>query len=236
MNQFEKNFDSLNLTSCKLLHYFDIYEKHFSRFKKRCPTILEVGIDKGGSLELWGRYFGWNCNIYGVDSDGECEEISLPNTKILIGNQFDVDFWEDVKGKIPKIDIFIDDGSHVMEHQIVTYESIFDHISDDGIYLCEDTHTSYYNSHNGGYKKDGNFIEYTKNIVDYINAWHWGVPDGSNVNNPIEHWVKDNNSDSEHLSLTKRVNSIHYYDSVVVLEFKKNNNPPSWLHHIGVIK
>lgn len=227
MNQFEKHFRSLNLNSHKLLHYLDIYEKHFSRFKKRCPTILEVGINNGGSLELWGRYFDWDCKIYGVDLNEECEKINLPKTKILIGNQSDASFWEDVKIKTPKIDIFIDDGSHMMEHQIVTYESIFDHISDDGIYLCEDTCTSYYNSYGGGYKKDGTFIEYTKELVDYINAWHWGFSDNPNVHF-TEYWVQDY-LDSEHLFFTKKVNSIHYYDSVFILEFKKNNNPPSIL-------
>jgi hypothetical protein len=102
----------------------------------------------------------------------------------------------------------IDDGGHMMHQQIVSYEELFPHIKEDGVYLCEDLHTSYWLDCGGGHKRRGSFIEYSKNFIDYLNAWH-----------------------SEQKSLrvndfTKAVDSITYYDSVIVIEKKRKYNPP----------
>jgi hypothetical protein len=66
----------------------------------------------------------------------------------------------------------IDDGGHTMKQQINTFEEFFTSIAENGVYLCEDVHTSYWSKYGGGYKKSGTFIEYSKNFIDYINAWH----------------------------------------------------------------
>src|SRR5215472_13475880 len=42
----------------KYTHYFDIYERHFSRFRGREVNVLEIGVYSGGSLEMWRDYFG----------------------------------------------------------------------------------------------------------------------------------------------------------------------------------
>src|SRR5215475_1712557 len=46
-------------------HYFDIYHRHFSRFRDRAVRVLEIGIYSGGSLEMWRDYFGPRCQIFG---------------------------------------------------------------------------------------------------------------------------------------------------------------------------
>ena len=58
----------------KWLFYFDIYEKHFSRFRGKDINILEIGIQNGGSTKMWKNYFtDKNVNnkvtIYGIDID-----------------------------------------------------------------------------------------------------------------------------------------------------------------------
>jgi hypothetical protein len=42
----------------KWVHYFPIYERHFSGFVNRAATFIEIGVSKGGSLQLWKRYLG----------------------------------------------------------------------------------------------------------------------------------------------------------------------------------
>ena len=37
----------------KWFHYFDIYERHFERFRGKNPTMLEIGVFGGGSLAMW---------------------------------------------------------------------------------------------------------------------------------------------------------------------------------------
>lgn len=188
-------------------HYFDIYERHFSRFRNREIVILEIGVSQGGSLQMWKEYFGPKAKIYGIDIDPRCKDLEEENIQIFIGSQSDKKFLQHVKASIPVIDILLDDGGHTMNQQIVTFEQLFDHVKEDGVYFCEDTHTSYWLEYGGGYKRQRTFMEYSKNFVDFINAYH-----------------------SEQRSLkvtdfTKSVQSVHFYDSIVVLEKGKRQAP-----------
>lgn len=39
--------------------YFDAYHRHFNRFRTQAKiTIVEVGVQSGGSIEMWQAYFG----------------------------------------------------------------------------------------------------------------------------------------------------------------------------------
>ena len=87
--------------------------------------------------------------------------------EIYIGNQSDINFWEDFFTKIGKIDILLDDGGHGNAQQVVTLNGSINNINDDGIIVVEDVHSSYL-------KKFGNpsknyFINYSKYLIDIIN-------------------------------------------------------------------
>lgn len=208
MNDLEKYFRQNNDRLIhKWIHYFDVYDRHFSRFRGKEITILEIGVSQGGSLQMWKDYFGPKAKIYGVDVNPQCKELEEENIKIFIGSQADRSFLQEVKRAVPPIDILIDDGGHTMQQQIVTYEEMFGHVKDNGVYLCEDLHTSYWLKFGGGYKRRGTFIEYSKNFIDYLNAHH-SEQKGLKVN-----------------SFTESVDSIHYYDSILVLEKKKRGAP-----------
>jgi len=56
----------------KWLHYFEIYHRYFKKFRGRDVHILEVGVARGGSLEMWRDYFGPKSNIYGIDINEKC--------------------------------------------------------------------------------------------------------------------------------------------------------------------
>lgn len=214
MNKFAKFFweeKKRNIVS-KWHHYLEIYDTHFKQFQGKNPVILEVGVQKGGSIEMWNYYFDNKCTIYGIDIDPKCKDIeqSFNNVKIITGDQANADFWTDLKSKIPKIDILIDDGGHGMDQQIITYESMFHHISDNGIYLCEDLHTSYWPEYKGGLKKPNTFIEYSKNFIDLINAYH----------------IREVYPRYNDLTFRKATNSIHYYDSVIVIQKRVDHIVP----------
>ena len=110
--------------------------------------------------------------------------------------------------RLPRIDVLIDDGGHTMGQQINTYEELFPYIEENGLYLCEDTHTSYRPNYGGGYKKRNTFVEYSKDFIDYINAWHSTQKDKLAVT-----------------EFTKSVHSLHYYDSVLVVEKRPMEKP-----------
>ena len=57
-------------------HYLDIYDKHFKKFQGKNPKILEIGVYKGGSIDMWKWYFG-ECTIYAIDIDPACKALEI---------------------------------------------------------------------------------------------------------------------------------------------------------------
>jgi hypothetical protein len=216
LNDFEKIFYSNNhiLKSVKFDKYLKIYDLYFKKFKNKNPVILEIGLYDGGSLELYNKYFEGKCTIYGVDIMKRCEEIptqlGVNNINITIGNQGSPIFWKRFLKDKPKFDIIIDDGGHKCHQQLTTYEKLYEHMNDDGIYLVEDCHTSYWKQYGGGLNVGTSFIEYTKELIDLLNADHHRKND------------KHKNKCNGNTKFARQTNSIHFYDSVVVLEKEKN--------------
>lgn len=192
----------------KWADYFDIYHRHFRRFRGRSPVVLEIGVHEGGSLEMWREYFGEGCRIYGVDIDARCAACAGEGISVLIGNQADRAFLARLRRELPRIDVLIDDGGHRVADQIAAFEELFPHLSETGLYLCEDVHTSYWEQYGGGLGKPGTFIEFSKALVDRLNAWHWQD-------------IKQVSADP----FARGAWSIAFYRSVVVVE-KRPMGPP----------
>jgi hypothetical protein len=186
-------------------HYFDIYERYFNKYRNKPVTILEIGVSHGGSLELWEKYFGDNVVIYGLDIEPRCKSFEKDNVKIFTGSQSDRKYLQWLKTQIPKVDILLDDGGHRMKQQIITFEELFDHVKDDGIYICEDCGTSYWPDYGGGFRRRGTYIEYCKRLIDKLNAWYMH---------------KDKIDD-----FTRIVQSVCFYDAMVVIEKKPMQAP-----------
>lgn len=189
----------------KWRHYFEVYDRHFQRFRGRKINILEIGAAHGGSLDMWNDYFQGNATIYSVDINPECKKYENLYTHVFIGSQEDKQFLKQLHDTLPDLDILIDDGGHTMKQQLTTFEFLFDKVKADGIYICEDLHTSYFKYFGGGYKKRRSFIEFSKNFIDKLHAWH----------------TKDIPVDD----FTRSVHSLHYYDSMLVIE-KREMEPP----------
>ncbi len=121
---------------------------------------------------MWKNYFGSQAKIYGLDIDPQCKKLEEDQIKIFIGDQANRDFLRELRDEIGTIDILIDDGGHTMVQQINTFNELYSAVSETGIYLVEDLHTSYWEDFGGGYERPGSFIEYAKGFIDSINAWH----------------------------------------------------------------
>ena len=87
--------------------------------------VLEFGVSQGGSLEMWKEYFGPGVRLFGVDINPECRRFEEDGVRILIGDQGDRDFLRSIAKTLPPIDILIDDGGHMVEQQIATFEELF---------------------------------------------------------------------------------------------------------------
>ena len=191
----------------KWMHYFEIYDRHFSKFRNKPLSLIEFGVSHGGSLQMWKNYFGPQATIYGVDIDPRCAGLGEENITIIMGNQEDRASLRGIKNSLPKFDIIIDDGGHTMMQQIITFEEMYDHLNEGGIYLCEDLLTSYMSGYAGGCRAPNTFIEYSKKLIDQLNAWHSEQRD----------FVVD--------EFTRTTFSMHYYDSVLVIEKRAMKRP-----------
>lgn len=190
-------------------NYLEVYEKFFSKYREQEIVFLEIGVAHGGSLKMWRKFFGEKALIIGVDVNPECKKFEEENTKIFIGSQEDKKFLTYLKTQIPVVDILLDDGGHTMKQQITTFNMLFNHVKEDGIYACEDLHTSYFKSYGGGYKKKNSFIEFSKNFIDNLHGWHKEADKKTKMFNHI----------------SRSVLSLHYYDSIIVIEKRLMKEP-----------
>lgn len=195
-------------------HYFDIYHRHFARFRNRNVTILEIGVSHGGSLQMWKNYFGESARIVGVDIDERCRTLKEPGIEIYIGNQEDRGFWRQLKKRLPRLDIVIDDGGHTMTQMRTAFEELYEAVRAGGVYLVEDTHTCYWEEFGGGRNRPESFIEYAKNLIDELNAHHHRQVSPPAIGR-----------------FTRTTSSIVFYDSVVV--FEKGNPGRPFASHTG---
>lgn len=197
MNKLEKIFYKSEHSSDKWQPYFEVYERHLSKFRNKEFKLVEVGVQKGGSLDMWGSYFP-QAKIIGIDIDPECSNLkySNPNIELVTGNQEQPEFWDSFLSD-HEIDAFIDDGGHTMTGQIMTFEKVFPKLKLGGVYICEDTHTSYMPGYVGGAIGNKVFINYARRMIDDLH----------------DDWTK-NKRPLGFEDLT----SIHFYDSIVVFE------------------
>jgi SAM-dependent methyltransferase len=197
-------FWNLEKGSTKWSGYFDVYERHLSKFIGKAPRILEIGVLGGGSIEMWLKYFGEGTQVIGVDIDPECLDYKYDgNAKVVMGDQSSPEFWDKFLSDQNGFDIVIDDGSHIMLHQITTLNKLFPRLNVGGVYICEDTHTSYWPQPWGGsFRGAGTFLEHSKRTTDILNQQHF---QGS----PIM---------PEVLSNYQCLYSVAFYNSMVVFE------------------
>jgi predicted O-methyltransferase YrrM len=184
----------------KWMHYFDIYHRHFEKFRGEPVVVVEFGVSQGGSLQMWRNYFGDRATIYGIDIDERCASLAGPGTHILIGDQEDRDFLRSVGERTGPIDVLIEDGGHKMGQQIATFEEMYPLVKEGGVFLIEDLHTSYWEEYGGGYRRPNTFMRRAKKLTDQLNAWH----------SRDSRFVVD--------EFTRTTRSMHFYDSIVVFE------------------
>ena len=195
------------LTVHKWHHYIPIYEKQLKKFKGRDIRFLEIGVYKGGSLEMWRKYLGSEADIYGIDIDKSCLEFSGKHGQVRIGSQDDKDFLLSVISEMGGLDIVIDDGSHDMKHVHQTLQILFPLMNDGGVYIVEDLHTAFWRRFNGGFDSKHNFFSTLFLLSKDMHSWYHGrqrvLP-----------------------SISNKLAGIHIYDSLVVLD-KAKMFPPT---------
>lgn len=186
----------------KWLHYFEVYHRHLAKFVGRAVTVLEIGVFSGGSLQMWKRYFGERSQLHGVDIQDACRAHEGKGISIHIGDQSDREFWQKFRKTVPSIDVVIDDGSHIAEHQRITCEELLPILNPGGVYICEDIHGR------------NSFCDHLHRVADQLNAF---VP--AQAHNELATVATE---------FQRTFHSFHFYPYVAVIE-KMLETPTSFV-------
>jgi cephalosporin hydroxylase len=139
-----KNMADNSLTDKDTVHsYLETYQEILIKKKETARNILEIGINKGGSIKLWSDFFT-NATIYGLDINDTSEVIdSIKNKKnIKLFNHYDAynfeTFYYNFLKKDIKFDLILDDGPHDL-NSMRTFIKLYSQVlASDGILIIED--------------------------------------------------------------------------------------------------
>lgn len=190
----------------KWVHYFPIYHRHLEPFRRRPVRVLEIGVYRAGGLDLLQWYLGPQARIVGIDIDEAAQRAAADHHTVILGDQEDPEFLRRVVADHGPFDVIIDDGGHTMRQQIVSVETLFGDLADGGVYVVEDTHTSYWQEFGGGLHDPESFLSWSRARFDDL------------------HWRYDSRID-RHSVWARELGAIHVYDSVVVFDKECRHAP-----------
>lgn len=152
--------------------FASIYERYLQGRRDSRVTVLEIGVWRGASLRMWRDYFPLG-RIFGIDLNPSAASQAGPRIAIFIGDQTDEQLLGRVVECTGPLDVVIDDGGHRVEQQMPTLAFLWAHLKPGGIYIVEDTHTSYLESYGMGWRRSGTTIsELTGYVDDLHRDWH----------------------------------------------------------------
>lgn len=217
-----------NLSKMALIHktdkfgyhfYTPHYQEHFKKFKFKKIKLLEIGVGGyenpnvgGNSLRMWKSYFPF-AKIFSFDIY-EKSFLQEHRIKIFKGSQVDENFLNDLMKLVGEPTIIIDDGSHINEHVIKTFEILFPKLKLGGIYVIEDTQTSYWKD-KGGSSSDFNnnktIMGHFKLLADGLNHQEYESPG----------YV------ATYLDLN--ISSVHFYHNLILIYKGLNNEASNYM-------
>jgi hypothetical protein len=195
-----------------MISYYKNYDFHFGQLdREKKYSILEIGVRHGGGLWTLKEYFP-NSSITGLDIDGVCKQYENKDddVEVFIGSQLDKDLLEKMSEERGPFDIIIDDGGHHMKQQKISFFKLFP-LMNDGIYVVEDLHTSYWSEFGGGMGNKETMMNFLKQISDKSTS-RWA--------SRCERADREkNNLELDYLD--RYIDSVHFYDSICFI-YKKH--------------
>jgi len=181
-------------------HYLPLYDRYFSRYRGTPVKFLEIGVNNGGSLQMWRRYLGKDAVLCGIDINPDCAQYDGQSGMVRIGSQDDPEFLASVVKEMGGVDVVLDDGSHRMAHIDASIKALFPLLTQGGTYMIEDLHTAYYPKFGGGFKAPGNFFNTVRRMIDDMHMWY-------------------HNKGEPHLpEMAREFSGVHVHDSIVVID------------------
>ena len=197
--------------------YIEEDERIFAPYRNKPIRLLEIGVQNGGSLEIWSKYFPNAEKIIGCDIDPKCGELKFSDDRIsvVVGDVNEKDIKPKILQKTDGFDIIIDDGSHKSSDIIRSFALYFPYLTKEGTYLVEDLHCSYWNDYEGGLHNPYSAMSFFKRLADIINYEHWRNGKSRNsLLSEFESKFQINFSDMDLLN----IHSIEFINSLCIIK------------------
>ena len=202
--------------SDKWTSYFSAYDELLQRYRNLPIRILEIGIQNGGSLALWAKYFPNATLIVGCDIEPKCAALTYddPRVHVIVGDANSVEVEARIAELSSSYDIVIDDGSHRSSDIIHTFALYFPRLSEGGLFVAEDLHCSYFADHEGGMFAPFSSMSFFRRLADYVNRDHWGADVA--IAKPIEYFAAKWNTTFDEASLSL-IQSVQFQNSICAI-------------------
>ena len=158
--------------------YIKVYDELFSRYRADPVSLLEIGIQNGGSLAVWAQYFAGATTFIGCDINPACAKLQYddPRIHVVVGDANADGTAARIEAISDRFDIIIDDGSHRSSDIVRSFARYFPKLGYDGLFVAEDLHCSYWAEYEGGLFDPHSSVSFFKRLADILNHEHWGVP------------------------------------------------------------
>lgn len=161
--------------SDKWSSYLTLYEAELAQVRPTLRSILEIGVQNGGSLEIWAKYFPAAESIVGCDVNPKCANLVYadPRIHIVVGDATLPVVCQQVAGLADGFDVIVEDGSHIPREVILAFLRYWPHVKPGGIFIAEDLHCDYFPSHEGSIARRDIANRFFAELVHVINLEHW---------------------------------------------------------------
>ncbi|MCR6488782.1 class I SAM-dependent methyltransferase [Amycolatopsis sp. OK19-0408] len=199
--------------------YTPHYARHFGPWRDEPVRLLEIGIGgfgdsgyEGGSLHMWQHYFPRGL-VFGVDITEK--KVTGSRIRTFRGDQNDPEFLARLAAEHGPFDIVIDDGSHRNDHVLTSFDALFPHVRDGGLYVIEDLQSSYWTRFGG--TPDGTGATTVSKLKTLIDGLHHQ-----------EHRLGST-------AVERNVTELHFYHNIAFIRKEVNDEcGPAWLRRFGI--
>ena len=169
--------------STKWDSYLDVYEELFRPFKQQAVDLLEIGVQNGGSLEIWSRYFPRARTLTGCDINPRCAGLAYddPRVQVIVGNANEPATFQKIVQRSAGFDLIVDDGSHRTNDVVSSFLSYFPLLKPGGVYIAEDMHCAYWEEYGGGVLNERSSAAFFRRLMDTVNSDHFREADGGSL-------------------------------------------------------
>jgi len=222
----EKTIEEIHLSkvgklSDKWASYLPYYDHLLSNWRKNSITMLEIGVQNGGSLETWAEYFSKAELIIGCDIDPKCGDLVYDDARIhvVIGDACKLEAFQKITKLTSSFDLVIDDGSHTSTDILNAFINYFPLVKPGGVYIVEDACCLYMNEFDGGLLHDRSATAFFKKLIDVINFQFWR--DQANIQTYLRTFFTPDRVPK--FILDGEAESIEFRNSIITI--KKSINP-----------